>query len=112
MHRTRLNEAVLHVNGIDVVVSARRRPYHHIADFTQLGLDPQQANVVVVKSGYLSPELAPIARPNLMALSDGVVDQFVSDCRESVKRCRLFRSIKISPLPLKSKSLPVQLLFN
>ncbi|MCC3735395.1 M81 family metallopeptidase [Rouxiella badensis] len=70
-------QAVLHVNGIDVVVSARRRPYHHIADFTQLGLDPQQANVVVVKSGYLSPELAPIARPNLMALSDGVVDQFV-----------------------------------
>jgi microcystin degradation protein MlrC len=30
---------------------------------------------VVVKSGYLSPELAPIANPNLMALSEGVVDQ-------------------------------------
>ena len=32
---------------------------------------------MVVKSGYLSPELAPIANPSLMALSPGVVDQFV-----------------------------------
>ncbi len=70
-------QAVLQHEGIDVVVSARRRPYHNIADFTLLGLDPLRANIVVVKSGYLSPELAPIARPNLMALSNGVVDQFV-----------------------------------
>lgn len=70
-------QAVLQHRGIEVVVSARRRPYHNIADFTLLGLDPLRANIVVVKSGYLSPELAPIARPNLMALSNGVVDQFV-----------------------------------
>ncbi|MEG3132615.1 M81 family metallopeptidase [Rouxiella sp. T17] len=70
-------QAVLRIDGINVVVSARRRPYHNIADFTQLGLSPQQAKIVVVKSGYLSPELAPIAQPNLMALSNGVVDQFV-----------------------------------
>ncbi|KQN42997.1 microcystin degradation protein MlrC [Serratia sp. Leaf50] len=70
-------QAVLRIGEIDVVVSARRRPYHNIADFTLLGLDPQQAKIVVVKSGYLSPELAPIAHPNLMALSNGVVDQFV-----------------------------------
>jgi len=70
-------QAVLGIDGIEVVVSARRRPYHNIADFTLLGLDPHQAKIVVVKSGYLSPELAPIANPNLMALSNGVVDQFV-----------------------------------
>ena len=70
-------QAVLRVGGIDVVVAARRRPYHDIADFTALGLDPKAANIVVVKSGYLSPELAPIANPSLMALSPGVVDQFV-----------------------------------
>jgi microcystin degradation protein MlrC len=29
----------------------------------------------VVKSGYLSPELAPLANPNLMALSDGSILQ-------------------------------------
>lgn len=72
-----LREAVLRINGIDLVVTARRRPFHNIADFTRLGLDPKAAKIVVVKSGYLSPELAPIANPSLMALSPGVVDQFV-----------------------------------
>lgn len=70
-------EAVLSVGGIDLVVANRRRPYHDIADFTRLGLDPRTAKIVVVKSGYLSPELAPIANPSIMALSPGVVDQFV-----------------------------------
>ncbi|MBY5322451.1 M81 family metallopeptidase [Rhizobium johnstonii] len=70
-------QAVVSVSGIDLVLSAKRRPYHNIADFTRLGLDAHRAKIVVVKSGYLSPELAPIANPNLMALSTGVVDQFV-----------------------------------
>ncbi|MGO7971540.1 M81 family metallopeptidase [Rhizobium ruizarguesonis] len=70
-------QAVVSVSGIDLVLSAKRRPYHNIVDFTRLGLDPHQAKIIVVKSGYLSPELAPIANPNLMALSTGVVDQFV-----------------------------------
>ncbi|MDL2402856.1 M81 family metallopeptidase [Rhizobium mayense] len=70
-------QAVVSVGGIDLVLSAKRRPYHNVADFTRLGLDPHQAKIIVVKSGYLSPELAPIANPNLMALSPGVVDQFV-----------------------------------
>ncbi|MFS2225810.1 M81 family metallopeptidase [Pantoea sp. B65] len=70
-------QAVLRCAGILLVVADRRRPYHYLADFYQLGLDPLQAKIVVVKSGYLSPELAPIARPNLMALSEGVVDQDV-----------------------------------
>lgn len=70
-------QAVVSIGGIDLVLSAKRRPYHNIADFTRLGLDPRRARIIVVKSGYLSPELAPIANPNLMALSPGVVDQFV-----------------------------------
>ncbi|QIO45884.1 M81 family metallopeptidase [Rhizobium leguminosarum bv. trifolii] len=70
-------QAVVSTGGIDLVLSAKRRPYHNIVDFTRLGLDPHQASIIVVKSGYLSPELAPLANPNLMALSTGVVDQFV-----------------------------------
>lgn len=68
-------QAVIGTGGITVVLAARRRPYHDIADFTSLGLDPRKAALVVVKSGYLSPELQPIANPNLMALTDGVVNQ-------------------------------------
>jgi len=68
-------EAVVEIQGITLVVSAYRRPYHDIQDFTRLGLDPKSFKIVVVKSGYLSPELAPIANPSLMALSDGAINQ-------------------------------------
>ena len=68
-------EAVIRLGGIDVVLAARRRPYHNIIDFHRLGLDPHKAGTIVVKSGYLSPELAPIANPNFMMLSDGAVNQ-------------------------------------
>jgi len=68
-------QAVVAIGGITVVLAARRRPYHNIADFTLLGLDPAVVRLLVVKSGYLSPELAPIANPNLMALTQGVVNQ-------------------------------------
>lgn len=68
-------QAVVRSGGITVVLAARRRPYHNIADFVRLGLDPKAVRMLVVKSGYLSPELAPIANPNLMALTQGVVNQ-------------------------------------
>ena len=72
-----LREAVVRIGGIDLVLTARRRPFHNFADFTKLGLDPRTAKIVAIKSGYLSPELGPIANPGIMALSPGVVDQFV-----------------------------------
>ena len=71
-------QAVVAIEGVTLVLSARRRPYHDIADFTALGLDPKAVSILVVKSGYLSPELAPIANPSLMMLSPGVVDQDVA----------------------------------
>ena len=71
-------QAVVQIGGITLVLAARRRPYHDIADFTRLGLDPASVRLLVVKSGYLSPELAPLANPNLMALTDGVVNQDIA----------------------------------
>ena len=68
-------EAVVQIQGITLVLAAYRRPYHDIQDFTGFGLDPKSFKIVVVKSGYLSPELAPIANPSLMALSDGAINQ-------------------------------------
>lgn len=68
-------EAVIRTHGIDLVLAARRRPYHNLADFARLGLDPRTAATVVVKSGYLSPELAPLARPEFLLLSEGAVNQ-------------------------------------
>ncbi len=72
-------QAVVRIGGITLVLAARRRPYHNMADFTRLGLDPTKVRLLVVKSGYLSPELAPIANPNLMALTDGVINQDIEN---------------------------------
>jgi microcystin degradation protein MlrC len=72
-------QAVVQAGGITLVLAARRRPYHNIADFTRLGLDPANVRLLVVKSGYLSPELAPISNPNLMALTDGVINQDIEN---------------------------------
>jgi microcystin degradation protein MlrC len=68
-------EAVVQIEGVTLVLSAKRRPYHDIADFTRLHLEPKSFKIIVVKSGYLSPDLAPIANPSLMALSDGSINQ-------------------------------------
>ena len=71
----RERQAVVRTNGITVVLTAARRPFHYISDFTRLQLHIPSFKLLVVKSGYLSPELAPIANPNLMALSDGSILQ-------------------------------------
>ena len=68
-------QAVVQVEGVSVVLTARRRPFHEIRDFTSLELEPTTFKIVVVKAGYLVPEIARIANPNLMALTDGAVNQ-------------------------------------
>jgi microcystin degradation protein MlrC len=69
------NAAVLSVGGLRVIVTARRQHYHLEADFTELGLRPREADLVIVKIGYLEPELYAMAADWLLALTPGGVDQ-------------------------------------
>jgi microcystin degradation protein MlrC len=66
---------VLGVGGLRVIVTARRKPYHLESDFTELGLSPRDADLVVVKIGYLEPELYAMAADWLLALTPGGVNQ-------------------------------------
>lgn len=66
---------VVRAGGVSVVLTERRRPFHHVADFTQLGIDVHATDVLVVKIGYLEPELYDLARGWTMALTPGGVDQ-------------------------------------
>ncbi|MDC6352372.1 M81 family metallopeptidase [Zeaxanthinibacter sp. PT1] len=68
-------EVVVKVGSINVIVTKKRKPYHHLSDFTNLGLDPKQTDIVVVKIGYLVPELYDIRGDWVMALTPGGVDQ-------------------------------------
>lgn len=61
--------------GIDIVVTQRRTPFHHLADLTVLDLDPESYHFVVVKMGYLVPEIADLATESILALSPGAVKQ-------------------------------------
>jgi len=66
---------VLGVGGLHVIVTARRKAYHLESDFARLGLRPREADLVIVKIGYLEPELYEMARDWLLALTPGGVDQ-------------------------------------
>jgi microcystin degradation protein MlrC len=68
-------EAVIRVGSIDVIVTQKRKPYHKESDFTRLGLHPRKTDIVVVKIGYLEPELYAMRADWLLALTLGGVDQ-------------------------------------
>lgn len=68
-------EVVIRVGNVDVIVTKKRKPYHHETDFTQLGLYPRESDIVVVKIGYLVPELYNMRADWLMAQTPGGVDQ-------------------------------------
>ncbi|MFF1303736.1 M81 family metallopeptidase [Streptomyces sp. NPDC058307] len=70
-----VTEAVLRVGSVYVILTRLRKPYHHERDFTDLELAPREADVVLVKIGYLEPELFAMAADWKMALTPGGVDQ-------------------------------------
>jgi microcystin degradation protein MlrC len=68
-------EVVLRVGSVYVIITRLRKPYHYEHDFTDLDLAPRSADIVVVKIGYLEPELFAMAADWLLALTPGGVDQ-------------------------------------
>ncbi|MFC3879583.1 M81 family metallopeptidase [Algoriphagus namhaensis] len=68
-------EAVVSAGSIKVIVTKKRKPYHQEEDFTNLGLDPRNTDIVMVKIGYLVPELYDMRKGWIMALTPGGVDQ-------------------------------------
>lgn len=68
-------EVVVKVGSVHVIVTKKRKPYHHESDFTNLGLTPREADVLVVKIGYLVPELYDMRQGWVMAQTPGGVDQ-------------------------------------
>ncbi len=68
-------EVVVNIGSVSVIVTKKRKPYHHVSDFTDLGLNPEVADILVVKIGYLVPELYDIRADWIMALTPGGVDQ-------------------------------------
>ena len=68
-------EVVVKIGNVSVIVTKKRKPYHYEKDFTNLGLIPRKTDIVVVKIGYLVPELYNMRADWIMALTPGGVDQ-------------------------------------
>lgn len=68
-------EVVVQVGSVSVIVTKKRKPYHNNSDFSNLNLKPKEADIVVVKIGYLVPDLFNMRGDWTMALTPGGVDQ-------------------------------------
>ncbi len=68
---TNRGACVVEIDGIHVVILNARRSFVTVKDFEDVGLAPLNYKIVVVKLGYLYPELRDIAPVHLMALTAG-----------------------------------------
>jgi microcystin degradation protein MlrC len=68
-------EVVVQVGPVSVILTENRKAFHYEHDFTDLGLRPREAGIVVVKIGYLEPELFDMASDWILAITPGGVDQ-------------------------------------
>lgn len=68
-------EVVLQVGSVFAILTEERKPYHKEKDFTDLDLEPRKADIVIVKIGYLEPELYDMAKDWMLGLTPGGVDQ-------------------------------------
>jgi len=66
--------AVVRVGGVTILLAVDRRFFTDRATIAAAGVDPMQQKIVVVKQGYLFPDLADHAPRAVMALSPGAID--------------------------------------
>lgn len=68
-------EAVIQQGGMKIIVTEKRTGFHYAENFTDLGIDPAETDIIVVKLGYLTKGLYDIRGDWMMALTRGGVDQ-------------------------------------
>ncbi len=68
-------QVVLKSDEIRIILTTKRTPFHYRQQFLDLNLVPEDHHIVVVKIGYLVPELKAMAENAYLALSPGAVNQ-------------------------------------
>jgi len=68
-------EAVIKAGSIYVIVTQKRAAYHYENGMTAIGLNPREADIVMVKQGYLVPDWYNMQADWMMAHTRGGVDQ-------------------------------------
>lgn len=73
--RDAVTEVVVQVGCVYAILTKLRKPYHKEKDFTDLELKPRDADIVIVKIGYLEPELYDMQKDWMLGLTPGGVNQ-------------------------------------
>jgi len=68
-------QVILKSGGIRVILTSQRTPFHYRQQFLDLNITPENHDIIVVKIGYLVPELKAMAQKAYLALSPGAVNQ-------------------------------------
>ena len=69
------SQVVIRCGSLQVIVTDVRTPFHYEANFDRLQLRPREADIIVVKLGYLTEELYEMRADWMMAQTRGGVDQ-------------------------------------
>jgi len=70
--------ALIHTGGIDVVVTSKHVGAYDPEMMRALSVVPEERLLIVVKLGYLEPEIRAISRYSVMALTDGSTNEVLS----------------------------------
>ena len=70
--------ALLDIQGISVVVTSAHVGCYDPEMMRALGVEPEDCKVIIVKLGYLEPEIRKIAKRSMMALTNGSSNEIFS----------------------------------
>ncbi len=73
------NMVLVHMGGVDVVVTSRHVGAYDPNMMRALGVVPEKRKIIVVKLGYLEPEIRAISRYSVMALTNGSSNEVLAD---------------------------------
>jgi microcystin degradation protein MlrC len=71
--------ALIHTGGIDVVVSSKHVGAYDPGMMRALGVVPESLKLIVVKLGYLEPEIRAISNYSVMALTEGSTNEVLAN---------------------------------
>ena len=69
---------LLSVAGVNIVVTSGHVGCYDPEMMRVLGITPEECKCIVVKLGYLEPEIRKIAKRSMMALTDGSTNEIFS----------------------------------
>ena len=72
IRRTKM--AVIKMEGVEVILSDGPSTFTNISQFGQCGINPLERKIVVLKMGYLYPDLSKVAQRYIMLLTPGAGD--------------------------------------